>query len=234
MLLATLFHDGGHPRASVQLATPRPWQPARPPHARRSVELLRARAPRAPRARTDDEQQLTVSQALLLYSLAPPLLALLVPGGLPLATAYPVLQWVPALRSAAAAAGDSGGEALVAVRAPQARASAVALVGSACIVGAEWSAHLDLSSQGAALASAVASCCLSSVLPPVAGTDAMLATSRRRPGKPRAKRKAVDPEVAEQRREALSERKSWDARLQWRERKARAKSVAKGSETQTG
>ena len=229
MLLATLLlhvHDGGV-RVGVPLATSRPYsRPARPPHARLlpgrpSVELLRARAP-AP-ASADDEQQLTASQALLIYTLAPPLLALLVPGGLPLATAYPVLQWVPALRSAAMAASDDGGEALVAVRAPQARASAVALLGSMCIVGAEWWAHLDLGSQGAALASAAASCCLSSVLPPVTGTDALLAPSRSRPRKPRAKRKVVDPEVAEQRREALSERKSWDARLQWRERKARGR-----------
>ena len=204
MLLATLLHvhDGGG-RVGVLLAAS---QPARPLHARPSVELLCAQAP----APTNDEndEEMTASQALLLYSLAPPLLALLAPGGLPFATAYPVLQWVPTLRTSAMAASDNSGEALVAVRAPQKRASAIALLGSSCIVGGEWCAHLDLSSQGAALASAVASCCLS---------------SRSRPSKPRAKRKVVDPKVAEQRREALSERKSWDARLQWRERKARGK-----------
>ena len=219
MLLATLLHvhDGGG-RVGVLLAAS---QPARPLHARPSVELLCAQAP----APTNDEndEEMTASQALLLYSLAPPLLALLAPGGLPFATAYPVLQWVPTLRTSAMAASDNSGEALVAVRAPQKRASAIALLGSSCIVGGEWCAHLDLSSQGAALASAVASCCLSSVLPPVAGTDGLLAPSRSRPSKPRAKRKVVDPKVAEQRREALSERKSWDARLQWRERKARGK-----------
>lgn len=147
-----------------------------------------------------------VAQAALLACAV----ALACPGGTAFAASFPVFLW-------------RAHGALAPRAAHPAWPMLVAGTAAAGLTGAELAVGLDTSAQSSALLSLVASTVLAGLAPDV-GAVASAAVAAPAVAPPAAAPpEAAPPDALQQRRaEALRLRRSWDARLSWRVRKAAA------------
>ena len=167
------------------------------------------------------------------FTLSACALALLVPGGAAFAASLPLLSWrlLAATQDADQPDAPAGRSML-----PPLGSAVAAAVGAGAIVAAESAAGLDTGSQFAALVGFGISLGLVTSLPVETAHE-----EQHRPsdGKGRGKRGGgrrpeEDDAMREARKEALSLRRSWDARLSWRLRKGVQRSVAADSDVHAG